>query len=767
MKSFWSMTITPIRICFFVLCDGINFINSDLWYDFDSGSEGQSLYAAHVMDDVINVYIANSVLSGSSGNSVCGFAYYPWSSSDRIVLDKDCASNGSTFAHELGHYFGLFHTHSQAGQGAELVDGSNCDVAGDYLCDTPADPQLGSGNVNSNCIYTGNERDDNGDLYEPDPKNVMSYSRKSCRDYFSPEQYARIAYYNEADRNYLRCGANLHKRFGVFTVDGSTVRATLQVSNDGNLPVEETFYISYFLRSADTTALSNDILIGQDTFPGLDVSDLIQTTFSIDVLEVDSCLELGSYHVGFIVDAINDIEEITEADNEDFSGSPVLELKVTSCYPADLESIDALDTITAIAGLQFSETFNFQNIGQGWADSSDFAVYLSDDDELDNDDLSLLQSYLEPVESGDTVSYFAQVMVPDNAEGIFYLIACANGEMRFGEASLLNNCAIAVLKVEQPYIDLDLAAPDGQVTPTFPLQMLDLNVRLYNQGNVQADSVVIRSEVMDENSQVYVLLEDLVLDIADSLDFASVFEWPDVTAGDYDMAVCATYIGDFNAPSPTICLEYDLELSNDFIVTRSVDIDAQSGMFSQSDTLKMDLKVENLGSYQSPSAEMTVMLSTDPIPSGDDQLLWSDQTTSLLSAEAYDTQLSVPLETIDEGSYYVLSCIDLDEIVMETNEMNNCDAWEITVEASTSIDPQIASAVEIYPNPVKQLLHISIDHPGFSTLNIRSLDGRLLHVQQIENEGLYNIDMKSFASGVYSVTLYHESGTMARRVVKN
>ncbi|MBK8498687.1 MAG: hypothetical protein IPL52_07685 [Flavobacteriales bacterium] len=80
-------------------------------------------------------------------------------------------------AHEVGHLLGLFHTHDTI-LGTELVDGSNCATAGDFICDTPADPNLGlAGMVEyGTCNYIGTVTDANGQAYAPMVHNVMSYS---------------------------------------------------------------------------------------------------------------------------------------------------------------------------------------------------------------------------------------------------------------------------------------------------------------------------------------------------------------------------------------------------------------------------------------------------------------------------------------------------------------------------------------------------------------------------------------------------------------
>ena len=184
----------------FVLCGGINYINSSTYYDFEQ-SEQAALIAAHQTDDVVNIYFANSVRS-NSGSSLCGYAYYP-GGPNVVVMQNGCTRNGSTLSHELGHFFALPHTHG--GTPPELVDGSNCSNAGDDFCDTPADPRLSSGTVNSSCEYTGTATDSNGDLYMPEPRNIMSYSRKACRTLFSMQQYATMAYTLITSRANLKC----------------------------------------------------------------------------------------------------------------------------------------------------------------------------------------------------------------------------------------------------------------------------------------------------------------------------------------------------------------------------------------------------------------------------------------------------------------------------------------------------------------------------------------------------------------------------------
>ncbi len=194
-----NMHYAPANIEF-VPCGPVNFIDNDDFYSINDFAEADVVYDLHHVENVINVYFAEYVLGR------CGYSNFPWSTRQWIFMDNQCSTNSSTLSHEFGHWFGLYHTHETA-FGDELVDGSNCTTAGDRLCDTPADPRL-SGLINSSCIYTGTGVDANGDAYTPNPANIMSYSRSFCRDFFSPEQVARIDFYNNNGRENLVCSSN-------------------------------------------------------------------------------------------------------------------------------------------------------------------------------------------------------------------------------------------------------------------------------------------------------------------------------------------------------------------------------------------------------------------------------------------------------------------------------------------------------------------------------------------------------------------------------
>jgi hypothetical protein len=134
-------------------------------------------------------------------------------------------ATSGTLSHELGHFFSLMHTfngwdgeawsaaqhgnpvssqNSPNGVLNELADGSNCDDAGDFLCDTPADYNLGFG-WNGCTPYTGGCMDFNGNLLNPDEPNFMGYFIGCTNYHFSNDQIdIMLEDYNSPFRTYLK-----------------------------------------------------------------------------------------------------------------------------------------------------------------------------------------------------------------------------------------------------------------------------------------------------------------------------------------------------------------------------------------------------------------------------------------------------------------------------------------------------------------------------------------------------------------------------------
>lgn len=150
--------------------------------------------------DAINIFILDD-----AGGGAAAYFQLPMgqNGNDWIVSGDNYAGDGHSLTHEVGHFFNLPHpfngwestqdgwdpaihgnpvgTYSPDNVLNELVNGTNCQQAGDAICDTPADymfPFPGS----NQCTYNLDAMDPTGVLLEPVINNFMNYG--NCNSYF-------------------------------------------------------------------------------------------------------------------------------------------------------------------------------------------------------------------------------------------------------------------------------------------------------------------------------------------------------------------------------------------------------------------------------------------------------------------------------------------------------------------------------------------------------------------------------------------------------
>ena len=128
----------------------------------------------------------------------------------------------TNICHELGHCLGLFHTHETAFC-VENIARNNCSDCGDFICDTPADPNLTGRLDGSTCTYI-NPITQNGVSYTPDTRNLMSYG---CKEKLTPMQTKAII-------NRASISSDRNTSLAIPTINGASAfctSTTLTVSN--------------------------------------------------------------------------------------------------------------------------------------------------------------------------------------------------------------------------------------------------------------------------------------------------------------------------------------------------------------------------------------------------------------------------------------------------------------------------------------------------------------------------------------------------------
>ncbi len=236
--------------------------------------------------DGIDIYLFDELLSQDQPNGF-GLANGIGESTELIVGgywfgDKVIPlSKLKVISHEMGHVLYLWHTHhgtyvyidengndwendGDPNSCAELVNPAtdpndpdyleqydNKHHCGDYIYDTPADPNLLGNMDGDTCNYTGTFTDANGDTYQPNTGNLMSYTYPTCLDDFTFGQKSRmknalwyLPVLNQTiltDYTYIRADPGngcFICTFNFFTVYTSHNASQLSISSSSNILVE-------------------------------------------------------------------------------------------------------------------------------------------------------------------------------------------------------------------------------------------------------------------------------------------------------------------------------------------------------------------------------------------------------------------------------------------------------------------------------------------------------------------------------------------------
>ena len=183
-----------------------------------------------VGSESVNIVVTQNADTGRPDfGTTLGF--YSFANDYVVVRKTEIGNGGSTLAHELGHLFSLNHPHygwedqpwdievhgktvtkqtvssSQSGGSVrvELVDKSNCEDAGDMICDTPPDYNFGFSWDRACPTFRTVVLDRNSDTIVPMQNNYMSYFL-GCAPYeFTQDQVnVIIEDYNSNRRSNIR-----------------------------------------------------------------------------------------------------------------------------------------------------------------------------------------------------------------------------------------------------------------------------------------------------------------------------------------------------------------------------------------------------------------------------------------------------------------------------------------------------------------------------------------------------------------------------------
>jgi hypothetical protein len=210
----------------FYIYNGFNYIFNDVAFS-NHGATQNTVMTFNRSNAAINIFVPNDANPTGQGTVGNVLGYYNPTRDWLVIARGEIGKRKLTFIHEMGHFFSLNHpffgwdaepweaeshgnpvTMNFAPNNftrVELVDGSNCEIAGDGVCDTPADYLFGFGW--NDCFFSLDVRDRNNEKLDPDERLWLNYFFNCSYDdyYFTDMQQAlMIQDFNSQRRNYIR-----------------------------------------------------------------------------------------------------------------------------------------------------------------------------------------------------------------------------------------------------------------------------------------------------------------------------------------------------------------------------------------------------------------------------------------------------------------------------------------------------------------------------------------------------------------------------------
>ncbi len=384
----------------FYINDGFNYID-----DSDIASNGAiptSLGIRNKMqtlrdDSSVDIFVIREAQDPNRENIGFTLGLYDSMVDWIVVEDSQIQSGGMTLPHELGHFFSLPHPFngwdsqpydpevhgSPAPISAprkdiegnailtEFVDGSNCETAGDMICDTRADYLYFSKIDNFNCRYREPIIDPNGDTLNVDAELIMGYFLDRCMNKFTPMQVElMLEDYESERRSYLK------NNDVVSSGAISEERATLSIPGD-NVTVPTTglvdleweavegasaYYVELYAGTSGTQLVHTTTATTTNASVPVEIGDAYRWRIK-PINGVNYCAPYSESSI-FRTDLASSIPEVSNVDSWTIQPNPINKKDFVTLSTLVNESFEATIKITNFSGqvMYLSSRTNF-NLG--------------------------------------------------------------------------------------------------------------------------------------------------------------------------------------------------------------------------------------------------------------------------------------------------------------------------------------------------------------------------------------------------------------------
>jgi len=528
---------------------------------------------------------------------------------------------------------------------------------------------------------------------------------------------------------------------------GGTLSVTWRIANRGVEPTTASYWVDGVYLSRDAILEpASDIQLGLISHDG--ILQPHQTTTQTELFLVRSDVE-GEYTVYVVADRWQQVYEKNQETNNMAAAGHTTRFSGTR---ADLRVVQLDVPGAASAGREVTVEWTVENTGfdRTIADAWEDAIYFSDNDQLDPDDIELATAeHYGTLGAGEGYTQTRTVSLSDNREGTFYILVktdahSANHVFELGAEN--NNVSAAAIQRSAPS-SADLQVTSIHIPATaWSAQELSISWTVENVG--MAEAVPSSDRWYDH---LY-LSRDPYLDLQADLKLGHRERSSSLAAGSHYTAQHTARLpvgqtGPFYllvwADSTDHVDERDAENNNLGISSSTLQINlpppadlqviealAPTNPVVYGEAATWGFQVVNVGESDAVGIWWdTLYLSTDSDWDADDpRIARIRQTNGLAVGAQYDIQLTTNTPPVLPGDYQLLVRADIFDDVRETDDLNNI--------GSSTGSVQVVGGGELFVDQVETHL-LTAEQSIYYQLQVSAGDDVLIalsnqHPEQVE-----------------------------------
>jgi hypothetical protein len=463
--------------------------------------------------------------------------------------------------------------------------------------------------------------------------------------------------------------------------DGAYIE--LAIANQGEAPAPQPHRLSLVLSKDDEVGNDDDIEVYEQIIDQvIPASDQLETPgLALDgFLGIDEEIEDGFYYVGGIIDADEQVDESNEENNFRLS-SRIFVGREDFGVEASGISVPAGPVA---AGSEITVAVNIRANGNLPVDSVDFDIVLSEDDELDSEDVEICAGSTDTIELGEEITMETSHCEIPRVRGAYYIGVRLDPEDLLQESNEADNLRFLAdpIMIGGPDVDLSVVGfSEGDLELDWQGD-LDVTVQIENGGSEAAGTLqlavyVSEDSEFDENDVQVCLRAFPGVAAGAEADVLVQCHLPPAAAGEMRLLAVvdsADAIFETDESNNVGVAEGTLSIASpDLDLVYALHNVTTAAPLRSGDMFGISLQVQNTGGDAIPGFEVDVYFSTDDTITPDDELACSDRFVdpvpgSTLANVTFSCE--VP-ESLAAGDYYLGVLLDPNQLLPETNEGNN------------------------------------------------------------------------------------------------